>query len=128
MQLSFLNGSYFLLAFTFIAHTKYLLIRLSDVAPGVISPEYDESGGFRAISYDYGSPNFGGWYCKDGNECRKAFRLQGVASIKERFCEGFEEYQKKCPVSCGLCGGIGYEIWILYQFLDYRKLCGIALG
>ena len=109
MQLSLLNGSCLLLAFTFITNAKYLLIRLSDVAPGVISPEYDESEGFRAINYDYGSSNFGGWNCKDGDECQKAFRIQGVASIKERFCEGFEEYQKKCPVSCGLCGGICYE-------------------
>ena len=97
MRHSFLNALYFLFSCTVIANKKYLLIKLSEVSTDVQIPD----------SADYGGNNVNEWNCKDDDECQKLFGLQGVASIKEMFCEKSEEYRNKCPVTCGFCAGIG---------------------
>ena len=104
MRHSFLNALYFLFSCTVIANKKYLLIKLSEVSTDVQVPE----------SADYGGNNFNERSCKDGDECQKLFGLQGIAFIKEIFCENSEEYRNKCPVTCGFCEGIGCKKLTLY--------------
>ena len=109
MRHSFLSLFYFLfICNNVIANKKYLLIKLSEVSSDDVQvPDSADSQRFQSTNYDYAGNEFNEWNCKDGDECQKLFGLQGVASVKEMFCEKSEEYRNKCPVTCGFCEGIG---------------------
>ena len=66
--------------------------------------------GFRSISYDYGRHKLNEQNCKDDDQCQTAFGLHGDASKTKKLCKRYREYQYKCPATCGLCEGIGYDI------------------